>query len=77
VFEAVLGLTLKDATALRDKVREVAASHEAEPEEPSPYGQRYIIDFEMKTKTGVAIVRSAWIIRRNEEFPRLTSCYVK
>lgn len=77
VFESVLGLTLKDAAALRDKVSEVAKTHDAQLASPTPYGKRYVIDFELTTEMGTAIVRSAWIICHEEDFPRLTSCYVK
>jgi len=77
VFESLLGLTLKNADFLRDKVREAAMSYEAEIELPTKYGERYVIDFELKTDKGTATIRSTWIIRREEGFPRLTSCYVK
>lgn len=35
-----------------------------------------MLDFEMETEAGTATVRSGWIVRREEEFPRLTSCWV-
>jgi hypothetical protein len=40
------------------------------------YGQRYIVDFEMTTTVGTAVVRSTWIMLTGEDVPRLTSCYV-
>ena len=40
------------------------------------YGQRYSLDFILIGLTGQAMVRSSWIIRDGEDFPRLTSCYV-
>jgi hypothetical protein len=36
---------------------------------------RYL-DFEMKTSAGKATVRSGWIVRRGEDVPRFTTCFV-
>ena len=77
VFVSALGLTIKDAVFLQEQVRRIVLNQEAEPEPPSQYGERYVIDFVLTTDTGTAIVRSSWIIRDGEDFPRLTSCYVK
>ncbi len=76
VFERALGITAKDATDLRAKLLEMAASEDAEVGELDLYGQRYKIDFEMETETGRANLRSAWIVLRGENKPRLTTCYV-
>ena len=40
------------------------------------YGQRYALDFPVQGAGGLAMVRSLWIIRHDEDFPRFTSCYV-
>ena len=40
------------------------------------WGVRYVIDFPMMRVGRRATVRSAWIVRTGEAFPRLTSCYV-
>jgi hypothetical protein len=76
VFEAVLGLTAGHAEELREALLAAARTHEAAPTERDYYGQRYVLDFIMTTATGQAEVRSTWIVRRREDFPRLTSCYV-
>lgn len=76
VFKAALGLTLDDAPFLRGELLDFVKTHEATPQEPTPYGDRYVIDFELTTTVGTATVRSAWIVRHSEDFPRLTSCYV-
>jgi len=74
VFKAVLGLSLEDSPFL---IQAIVISHKAVPEEANSYGVRYVIDFELTTDAGNAIVRTSWIIRNGEDFPRLTSCYVK
>ena len=48
----------------------------AVPAEEDDYGRRYVIDFRMKGPVRSATVRSIWILRRNEDFPRLATCYV-
>ena len=40
------------------------------------YGDRYAVDFELTRGVRRAKIRSLWIIRRLEAFPRLTTCYV-
>jgi hypothetical protein len=36
-----------------------------------------VIDLEMSGPRGRATVRSSWIILHGEDFPRMTSCYVR
>jgi hypothetical protein len=77
VFKSVLGLTQEDAAFLHNLIERAASESLAEQEEPNAYGARYVIDFTVTTNLGSAIVRTTWIIRNDEDFPRLTSCYVK
>jgi len=58
VFAAALGMTVVDASKLREKLLEVARTGEAQHGELDMYGQRYIIDFELETAVGKATVRS-------------------
>ena len=73
----MLGIVASDAAELRQKLLEIAVSDEAEIGELDLFGQRYTIDFEMKTETGRGNIRSGWIVLRGESAPRLTTCYVK
>jgi hypothetical protein len=77
VFAAVLGLTADNADLLRDALLQAARTEDATQADQDEFGQRYIIDFQMQGPQGTAIVRSAWIVRTGEQFPRLTSCYVR
>ena len=76
VFSAALGLGAEDAEELREALLTAACSEEAVAGEEDEYGKRYVLDFEMSTAVGTATVRSGWIVRHGEDFPRLTSCYV-
>jgi hypothetical protein len=77
VFAAALGLSAEDAPKLRAKLRDIARTGDAMPGEADLYGQRYMIDFEMVTDAGKAMVRSSWIVLRGRTAPRLTTCYIK
>jgi hypothetical protein len=76
VFAAVLGLTQADADLLREELLIAAREGDAVECEADEYGVRYTLDLELMGKQGRAKVRSAWIVLRNEQFPRLTTCYV-
>ncbi|HHT9125217.1 MAG TPA: DUF6883 domain-containing protein [Candidatus Brocadiia bacterium] len=52
-------------------------THDAVIIDQDEYGKRYVMDFTMTKATRNAKVRSSWIIRRGEDFPRLTSCHIK
>ena len=76
VFASALGLTADDSQELRQALLAAAFSEEALPAEEDEYGQRYMLDFEMSTEMGSAVVRSGWMVRSGEDFPRFTSCWV-
>ncbi|MGZ8223397.1 MAG: DUF6883 domain-containing protein [Methylobacter sp.] len=77
VFLSALEITSSDA----DKLREIllvaaAANNEALMTGTDQYGSRYTLDVLVTWKRHEALVRSAWIIKTSEDFPRLVSCYV-
>ncbi len=76
VFASALGLEAEDAESLQEALLDAAMVGEVELGEQDEYGQRYVLDFEMIGPEGQATVRSSWIVRSDEDFPRLTSCYV-
>ena len=76
VFESALGFTAPNAEELRDVLLAAARSDQAVPTEQDEYGQRYVVDVMVSGPAGQATVRSTWIVRAGEDFPRLISCYV-
>ncbi len=76
VFAAALGLTADNVATLAYGLRAAAKNGDARRGEKDGFGQRYVIDFELQGPGGSARVRSVWIVRAGEAFPRLTSCYV-
>jgi hypothetical protein len=75
VFAAVLGVRLRDADWLQGRLRE-AAFGAATQTFTNEFGILYMVDFRMSTSHGEATVRSHWIVRIGEDFPRLTTCFV-
>lgn len=76
VFHSVLGFSQENAQQLREALLEAVLHEDARQTRADQYGVRYVVDFEMSGPSGRATVRSGWIVRSDEEFPRLTSCYV-
>jgi hypothetical protein len=80
VFLEKLGLTANDAERLRELIVEAILKSEAKEQEPSSYGQRFVVDFQVQWEQQLVVtlvtVRTAWIVRDGEDFPRLTSCYI-
>ncbi len=76
LFNRVLGFTVSDADKLRRLILKAVLIHDATIGLGNDFGQRYAVDFSVKTEVGSAVVRSAWIIPKGENFPRLTSCFV-
>jgi len=78
-FEEKLGFGRQDAEVLRAIILEGIQKAEAIEQTPTPYGRRFRVDFEVERGQGViwykAVVRTAWIIRHGEDFPRLTTCF--
>jgi hypothetical protein len=59
-----------------DKLSEIATNEDCQLGRKTDYGQRYLIEFELSHGRKTARVRSIWIIRTGENFPRLVTCYV-
>ncbi len=76
VFRSALGITSADAETLRQWLLDAILFEDARADRIDEFGERYELDFEATTTTGDAIIRSAWIIRTGDDFPRLTTCFV-
>ncbi len=76
VFASALGFTQADAGRLRAIVLDAASHLNAVENTPNEYGRRFVVDIPMIGLRGGVTVRSTWIVRNAEDFPRLTSCYM-
>ena len=75
LFTASLGLGLEDAEELRILLLDAGRTLDAELGERDEHGQRYRIDFVVTWRDRQTMVRSAWIVRPEEGFPSLITCY--
>ena len=71
---ASVGIRQADAEELRIALLAAASKAEARLGISSPYGQRYIVDFDLVRQDRTVKIRSAWIARFGEDLLRLTSC---
>ena len=76
VFASALNLTQKDAPILQAALLEAVKTIEATVGKLDEYGQRYMVDFEFERQGKRAGIRSAWIIDKNSEIPRLITCLI-
>jgi len=77
VFLSALGITSEDAGKLREILLSAAARNDGiSMTGGDKYGCRYSFDLMITWGSREAQVRSAWIIKAGEDFPRLVSCYV-
>ena len=76
VFARVLGIGSADARWLWDRILDGIRNADATLTARSRYGAFYRADIRVETERGAATVRTAWIVRTGETFPRLTTCFV-
>lgn len=79
IFSEKLGITRNDAELLRRAILEGVLLAEAVEQAPTVFGRRFVVDLVVSKGEGIvlstALVRTAWIIREGEDFPRLTTCF--
>jgi hypothetical protein len=76
VFAARLGILRKHALWFRVALLNAATGAQATPGVVDGFGARYVVDFAMSGPKGSGTIRSAWIIRNGEDFPRFLTAYV-
>jgi len=80
VFLKALDLDSNDAEELRQIILKAILEADAIDGQPTQYGRRFVVDFRLswskESVTRIALVRTAWIVRIDEDFPRLTTCFV-
>lgn len=69
LFRLLLGITPANADVLRSALLDAAATNEASPGGPSPFGMKYEIGFEMAGPRGTFTILSVWIIAHGQPDP--------
>lgn len=76
VFKSALGFSVEHFQQLKEAILQAILKNEANFTESNQYGELYVVDIEVENPPQKALVRTSWIVRFDEDFPRLTSCYV-
>jgi hypothetical protein len=73
MFRDKLGITLSNKHILEQAL--LVAAINAIIYKIDEYGTHYDIKFNLTTEQGTSLILSSWIIRNQEDFPRLTNTY--
>ena len=77
VFAATLGITTETSELLRAALLTIAAhSDQAVSVGHILHGELFELRFTVEVDGRSANVLSGWIVLRDEDFPRLTTCYI-
>ena len=76
VFKSVLNMDGSHAEELKEALLAALETYDAIPDKSNAFGQKYVIDFPLTHEDKTAMIHSVWIVRNNETFPRLITCYV-
>lgn len=76
VFKSALNLDIDTMEELKASLLEAVKTQDATPDRRNSYGQKYVIDFMMTRGSNTATIHSVWIVRDDENMPRLVTCYV-
>jgi len=77
VFASAFGMTADDAKSFQDYLLEAAKQQEVAQVIQGDYGTVYRMDTKLTWNEKTNDIRVTWIVRKDEDFPRLVSCYVK
>jgi len=70
-------MTVKNAEELKERIISAVSKSEGEIGIRDLYGTRFFCDIEISFDHRPAMLRTAWIIRSSEDFPRSTTSYTK
>jgi hypothetical protein len=76
-FKLVLGIGVDDAEVLRQAILKGVFENDCQIREQDEYGTRYTVIMKIRIFEKDADITTGWIIRTGEDYPRLTSCYIK
>jgi hypothetical protein len=75
MFKDALGIGAEGADWLKARLLDAARTQDAQPGQTDSFGERYVLDFPVQGLSRTVTIRSCWIIRSAEDFPRLTTCF--
>lgn len=76
VFRQALGISYDDADWLKEAILAALSGAEAVELERDTYGARWRADVALTRQNRRAVVRTVWMVRAGESFPRFVTCWV-
>lgn len=76
-FKSVLGIGINEAVLLKDAILKGLSENDCEAREQDEFGERFTVTMRICIFEKEANVTTGWIVRTDEDYPRLTSCYIK
>ncbi len=76
VFQSALHINIDNFYILKEAILMAALTENAVLTNKIAYGELYNMDFNLSYLDHTATVRTAWIIKNEEDFPRLTTCFI-
>ncbi len=77
LFSKLLGISQNNSEELREILRGINDTEQVAFHRPNEYGMLYYIDSMITRPERTFRIRTIWIVRENEDFPRFVSCYLK
>ena len=75
-IHAACGFSSDNAELLKQRLLDAAIHGDATAGTLDAHGQRFVIEYLIEGPASRAWVRTAWIVRSDENFPRFTTAYV-
>jgi hypothetical protein len=76
IFKSALNITIENYLYLKESIEMAVLTNDAIFVETTDYGDIYYVDFELINSPKSSVVRTSWILKHEENFPRMTSFYV-
>jgi hypothetical protein len=76
VFKAALEIDQSNFDILKNEIIRKIANVDVNLLDQNEFGSLYFADIKIVNGKWSAVVRTCWIIKIEEDFPRLTSCFV-
>jgi hypothetical protein len=76
-FKSILGIGAGEASLLKDAILKGVSENDCAIKEQDEYGERFSVTMKISIFQKEAVVTTGWIIRTGEDYPRLTTCYIK
>ena len=77
VFKSALGIGINEVDLFKNAILAGLAEYECTEKEHDEFGKRFSVIIKIRIFDKEAFVTTGWIIRLGEDFPRLTTCYIK